>query len=104
RRIGVVFQDFRLFDHLSAFDNVALPLKLAGRKEGQYAQDVQELLSWVGLGDRMAAPPTRFPAASSSAWPSRAPSSPAPTSWWPTNPPAMSTPKWVRASFASSPN
>src|ERR1700754_1396505 len=59
RRIGVVFQDFRLLDHLSAFDNVALPLRLAGRREGDYVQDVEELLSWVGLGDRMQArPPT----------------------------------------------
>jgi cell division transport system ATP-binding protein len=57
RRIGVVFQDFRLFDHLSAFDNVAMPLQLAGRKQAQYAQDVKELLSWVGLGDRMDAKP-----------------------------------------------
>ncbi len=57
RRIGVVFQDFRLLDHLSAFDNVALPLKLAGRKQGNYHQDVEELLSWVGLGDRMDARP-----------------------------------------------
>jgi cell division transport system ATP-binding protein len=57
RRIGVVFQDFRLFDHLSAFDNVAMPLRLAGRKEGQFARDVEELLSWVGLGDRMDARP-----------------------------------------------
>jgi cell division transport system ATP-binding protein len=59
RRIGVVFQDFRLLDHLSAFDNVALPLRIAGRKEGEYARDVKELLAWVGLGDRMnAVPPT----------------------------------------------
>jgi cell division transport system ATP-binding protein len=59
RRIGVVFQDFRLLDHLSAFDNVALPLRLAGGKAGDYAQDVEELLSWVGLGDRMhSRPPT----------------------------------------------
>lgn len=57
RRIGVVFQDFRLLDHLSAFDNVALPLRLAGRRENEYLQDVEELLSWVGLGDRMKAPP-----------------------------------------------
>jgi cell division transport system ATP-binding protein len=59
RRIGVVFQDFRLLDHLSAFDNVALPLRIAGRKEGEYARDVEELLAWVGLGDRMnSIPPT----------------------------------------------
>jgi cell division transport system ATP-binding protein len=59
RRIGVVFQDFRLLDHLSAFDNVALPLRLAGKRISDYARDVEELLSWVGLGDRMnSAPPT----------------------------------------------
>ena len=59
RRIGVVFQDFRLLDHLSAFDNVALPLRIAGGHQNAYAHDVEELLSWVGLGDRMTAkPPT----------------------------------------------
>jgi len=59
RRVGVVFQDFRLLDHLSAFDNVALPLRIAGRRLQNYAQDVEELLSWVGLGDRLdARPPT----------------------------------------------
>ena len=59
RRIGVVFQDFRLLDHLSAFDNVALPLRLAGKRVSDFAHDVSELLSWVGLGDRMQArPPT----------------------------------------------
>jgi len=59
RRIGVVFQNFRLLDHLSAFDNVALPLRIVGRREGEYSHDVEELLTWVGLGDRMTAkPPT----------------------------------------------
>jgi cell division transport system ATP-binding protein len=59
RRIGVVFQDFRLLDHLSTYDNVALPLRLASRRDGDYTHDVKELLSWVGLGDRMQArPPT----------------------------------------------
>ena len=59
RRIGVVFQDFRLLNHLSVYDNVSLPLRLAGRRDQDYAHDVKELLSWVGLGDRMQAkPPT----------------------------------------------
>ncbi|RMB02704.1 cell division ATP-binding protein FtsE [Eilatimonas milleporae] len=59
RRIGVVFQDFRLFDHLSAFDNVALPLRIQGARREQIAEHVEELLTWVGLEDRMnARPPT----------------------------------------------
>jgi cell division transport system ATP-binding protein len=59
RRVGVVFQDFRLLDHLSAFDNVALPLRLAGRRVSQYRRDVEELLRWVGLGERLnEGPPT----------------------------------------------
>ena len=59
RRIGVVFQEFRLLDHLSAFDNVALPLRIAGHKPEAYRGDVAELLTWVGLGERMhAMPPT----------------------------------------------
>jgi cell division transport system ATP-binding protein len=59
RRIGVVFQEFRLLDHLSAFENVALPLRLAGRQIGDYRKDVEELLSWVGLGERLEdKPPT----------------------------------------------
>jgi cell division transport system ATP-binding protein len=53
RRIGVVFQEFRLLDHLSVFENAALPLRVAGRKPAQYQQDVAELLAWVGLGPRM---------------------------------------------------
>jgi cell division transport system ATP-binding protein len=59
RRIGVVFQDLLLLDHLSAFDNAALPLRIAGHKASEYRGDVAELLTWVGLGARMAAmPPT----------------------------------------------
>ena len=59
RRIGVVFQEFRLLDHLSAFDNVALPLRIEGRKPDDYRTDVAELLAWVGLKTRMhALPPT----------------------------------------------
>ncbi|NWH08716.1 MAG: cell division ATP-binding protein FtsE [Alphaproteobacteria bacterium] len=59
RRIGVVYQDFRLLDHLSVYENVALPLRIAGRKPNDYRDDVEELLIWVGLGDRLKAkPPT----------------------------------------------
>lgn len=57
RRIGVVFQDFRLLGHLSAFDNVALPLRIAGRPEGQIRADVAEMLRWVGLAGRLDARP-----------------------------------------------
>ena len=53
RRIGVVFQEFRLLNHLSVFDNVALPLRIAGRRRQDYAEDVAELLAWVGLGEKM---------------------------------------------------
>ena len=58
RRIGVVFQDFRLLNHLSAFDNVALPLRIAGREAPNFKRDVEELLSWVGLGNRLSASPS----------------------------------------------
>lgn len=53
RRIGVVFQDFRLLDHLTTYENVALPLRVRGREESSYRNDVVELLKWVGLGERM---------------------------------------------------
>ena len=52
RRIGVVFQEYRLLDHVSVFDNAALPLRLAGAKPSAYQSDVAELLTWVGLGRR----------------------------------------------------
>ncbi|MCT8997986.1 cell division ATP-binding protein FtsE [Chelativorans intermedius] len=53
RRIGVVFQDFRLLDHMTTYENVALPLRVRGREEASYRADVVELLKWVGLGERM---------------------------------------------------
>jgi cell division transport system ATP-binding protein len=53
RRIGVVFQDFRLLEHLSVFDNVALPLRLRGMKEKEIRKRVIELLAWVELSDNM---------------------------------------------------
>jgi len=53
RRMGVVFQDFRLLDHLTTYENVALPLRVQGKEEASYRAEVVELLRWVGLGDRM---------------------------------------------------
>lgn len=53
RRIGVVFQDFRLLDHLTTYENVALPLRVQGREEASYRAEVLELLQWVGLGHRI---------------------------------------------------
>ena len=57
RRIGIVFQDFRLLDHLTTWENVALPLRVMGQTESDYADDVTDLLHWVGLGNRIHAYP-----------------------------------------------
>ncbi|MBZ6381663.1 cell division ATP-binding protein FtsE [Sphingomonas sanguinis] len=57
RRIGVVFQDFRLIPHLSAADNIALPLRVAGMAEGEIARAVREMLAWIGLSERAGARP-----------------------------------------------
>ncbi|SON57911.1 Cell division ATP-binding protein FtsE [Hartmannibacter diazotrophicus] len=53
RRIGIVFQDFRLLDHLTTYQNVALPYRVIGMEESSYRADVIDLLKWVGLGERM---------------------------------------------------
>lgn len=57
RHIGIVFQEFRLLDHLTTFENVALPFRVRGQSEASYRSNVEELLEWVGLGDRMEAHP-----------------------------------------------
>ncbi len=57
RRIGIVFQDFRLLDHMTTYENVALPLRVLGRDETTYRAEVIELLHWVGLGERIEALP-----------------------------------------------
>ena len=57
RRVGIVFQDFRLLDHLTTWENVALPLRVMGKEVAEYKNDVTELLKWVGLGERMYAYP-----------------------------------------------
>jgi len=57
RRIGIVFQDFRLLDHMTTYENVALPFRVMGRAEASYRAEVVELLQWVGLGEKMDALP-----------------------------------------------
>jgi cell division transport system ATP-binding protein len=58
RRIGIVFQDFRLLNHLTTWENVALPLRVVGKRLSEYKEDVTDLLQWVGLGERMDAFPS----------------------------------------------
>ena len=58
RHIGIVFQEFRLLDHLTTYENVALPLRVLGQPESDYRDNVEELLRWVGLGQRMEAHPS----------------------------------------------
>ena len=92
RQIGVVFQDFRLMPHLSAFDNVALPLRLAGRPEGQIHADVEEMMRWVGLQRRAAARPAELSGGEQQRVAmARAFDQPADASCWRTSPPATWT-------------
>jgi cell division transport system ATP-binding protein len=57
RRIGIVLQDYRLLDHLTVAENVALPLKIAGESPDTIEEKVEELLHWVGLPDHQHARP-----------------------------------------------
>ena len=57
KRIGIVLQDFRLLDHMTTYENVALPFRVMGREESSYRKEVIDLLKWVGLGERMDALP-----------------------------------------------
>lgn len=57
RHIGIVFQEFRLLDHLTTYENIALPLRVLGQREEEYRDNVRELIEWVGLGTRMDAHP-----------------------------------------------
>ncbi|MEX2648436.1 MAG: cell division ATP-binding protein FtsE [Alphaproteobacteria bacterium] len=58
RRIGIVFQDFRLLEHLTVSDNVALPLRIAGLKDTLVREHVGELIHWVGLGHHVESRPS----------------------------------------------
>lgn len=53
RRLGIVFQDFKLLDHLTVFENVALSLKARGKQSEQFKSEIVELLQWIGLGERL---------------------------------------------------
>src|SRR6185436_11954227 len=57
QKIGIVLQDFRLLDHMTTYENVALPFRVMGREESSYRREVIDLLKWVGLGERMDALP-----------------------------------------------
>ncbi|MCC7260456.1 MAG: ATP-binding cassette domain-containing protein [Alphaproteobacteria bacterium] len=57
RRIGMVYQDFRLLDHLTVADNVALPLKIAGAPKKHIRENVEEMLEWLGIGEFINAKP-----------------------------------------------
>jgi cell division transport system ATP-binding protein len=102
RRMGVVFQDFRLLDHLTTYENVALPLRVQGRDEASYRAEVVELLRWVGLGDRM----HMLPPVLSGGEKQRAAIARAlivrPTCCLPTSPPATWTRRWPAGCCASS--
>lgn len=60
RRIGVVHQDHRLLDHLTAFENAALPLRIGGARDEQIAAIVSDMLNWLGLGDQLEARPAQL--------------------------------------------
>src|ERR1051325_396854 len=57
RRIGLVFPDLRPLDHLSAGDNIALPLHGAGMADADRGEHVREVASWLGIGGRIGLPP-----------------------------------------------
>ncbi len=104
RRIGIVFQDFRLLDHLTTWENVALPLRVMGRNQSDYQEDVTELLKWVGLGDRMNAFPAVLSGGKSNALLLPGLSSPSRSFSSPTSRPVTSTPRWGAVCFGFSSN
>jgi ABC-type lipoprotein export system ATPase subunit len=100
RRIGVVFQDFRLVAHLSTFDNIALPLRIAGVQEKDLRGPVTEMLAWIGLTERADARQRRFRAVNSNASPLPVRSLAALKYLWPTSRREMSIRKWPAGCFS----
>ena len=49
RRIGIIFQDFKLLPNLNIFDNIALPLKINGTPYKEVSNKVNEMLKWTNL-------------------------------------------------------
>lgn len=60
RRIGVVHQDCQFLDHLSVAENLALPLTVSGRDVRDNVDNLMELITWVGMKDRMDALPPQL--------------------------------------------
>ncbi len=53
RKIGAIFQDFRLLPNKTAFENIAFAMEMAGRSDAEIAADVPYVLEMVDLGDKM---------------------------------------------------
>lgn len=60
QRIGVVHQDCQFLDHLSVAENIALPLRVAGTSPINEADNLRELMAWVGLSGHGAAQPAQL--------------------------------------------
>lgn len=58
QRMGVIFQEFKLLDHLTIVENVSLPLRVRGVDTKRCRKQAKELLDWVGLGDYLDAYPS----------------------------------------------
>ena len=53
RKIGAIFQEFRLLPNKTAFENIAFAMEMAGRSDNEIATDVPYVLEMVNLGDKL---------------------------------------------------
>ena len=53
RRIGVVFQDYRLLQNRTAYENIAFAMEASGKSDDEIAADVPHALELVDLGEKM---------------------------------------------------